>query len=142
MTARLKGRRRQASAVIESVTDWATRQPDVTALALVGSYAYHRPRMASDVDLVLLTTDPDRHRDGTRWISGFDPAARVIRDQAWGPLRERRVRLRSGLQVELGIVSPTWAALPLDPGTAKVLSDGCRILLDPDGVLHEALAAL
>ena len=58
------------------------------------------------------------------------------------PLRERRVRTHSGLQVELGIVSPTWAALPLDPGTATVLRDGCRILHDPQGVLQKAMAAL
>ncbi len=72
----------------------------------------------------------------------FDPRARLIRDQLWGPLRERRVRLRSGLQVELGVVTPAWAALPLNPGTARVLGDGCRILHDPEGLLGEALAAL
>jgi hypothetical protein len=138
----MKGRRRQAAAVIETVTRWASEQADVSALALVGSYAYDRPRMASDVDLVLLTSAPDRHVRGLHWIAGFDLRARLIRDQQWGPLRERRVRLRSGLQVELGIVTPTWARLPLDPGTAKVLRDGCRILHDPQGLLREALATV
>jgi hypothetical protein len=50
--------------------------------------------------------------------------------------------LRSGLQVELGLVPPHWAALPLDPGTAKVLRDGCKILYDREGILREALATL
>lgn len=142
MTARLKGRRRQASAVVEAVTQWARRQSDATALALVGSHAYDRPRMGSDVDLVLLTPDPDRHARGLAWVTSFDPRARLIRDRTWGPLRERRVRLRSGLQVELGIVSPDWASLPLDRGTARVLRDGCRVLHDPEGILRKALAAL
>ncbi len=127
---------------MSAVTQWAKEQADVSALALVGSYAYNQPRMGSDVDLVLLTTDPDEHAHGIDWVSSFDPRAHLIRDQKWGPLRERRVRLHSGLQVELGVVPLTWAALPLDPGTKKVLRDGCRILYDPEKRLQEALATL
>lgn len=66
----------------------------------------------------------------------------MIRDQQWGPLRERRVRLHSGFQLEVGIVTPTWATLSLDPGTERVLRDGCQILHDPERLLHEALATL
>jgi hypothetical protein len=73
------------------------------------------------------------------WVLSFDPRARLIRDQDWGPLRERRVRLHSGLHVELGVVPPSWAALPLDPGTARVLRHGCRVLYDPERLLHDAL---
>jgi predicted nucleotidyltransferase len=142
MTARLKGRRRQASAVIGSVTVWAQEQGDVSGLLLVGSYAYGRPRMRSDVDLVLLTTEVQRHVKGLDWILAFDPAARVIRTQAWGPLTERRVRLRSGLHAELGVATPSWASLPLDRGTRNVLRDGCKILYDPRDLLREALDAL
>jgi hypothetical protein len=142
MTARLKGRHRQAELVLAAVTRWAEGQPDVSALALVGSYACRRPHMSSDVDLVLLTDDMDRHADGIDWAYAVDPRARLIRDQWWGDLRERRVRLRSGLQVELGIAQPRWAARPLDPGTRRVLRDGCTILHDPHGMLHNALDAL
>jgi uncharacterized protein len=142
VTSRLKGRRRQALAAVESVTTWALSQKDVRGLALVGSYAYGRPRMASDVDLVLLTTDAGRHITDIGWISDFDPRARLIRTKSWGPLAERRVRLRSGLQVELGVVPPDWASLPLDRGTARVLRHGCRVLHDPDDILSTAIAAL
>lgn len=58
MTARLKGRRRRAASAVAA---WAEEQPAVSGLALVGSYAYDRPRMCSEVDLVLLTDDPARH---------------------------------------------------------------------------------
>jgi hypothetical protein len=125
-----------------AVTEWANAQNDVSALALVGSYAYDRPRMGSDVDLVLLTDNPDRHSVGIDWVVSFDPRADLIRDQQWGPLRERRVRLRSGLEVEVGVAPTTWAALPLDSGTEKVLRDGCRVLYDPEGILQKALATL
>jgi uncharacterized protein len=127
---------------VQSVTEWASGQDVVSALALVGSYAYNRPRMGSDVDLVLLTNDPDKYTRDIDWVVSFDPRARLIRDQKWGPLRERRVRLRSGLQVELGVAPTTWAALPLDPGTEKVLRDGCQVLYDPKGILQTALATL
>jgi hypothetical protein len=142
VSSRLKGRRRQALSAVESVTGWAIGQEDVRGLALVGSYAYQRPRMGSDVDLVLLTTDPGRRIKGIDWILAFDPRARLVRTQTWGPLVERRVRLRSGLQIELGVVPTDWASLPLDPGTAKVLRDGCHALHDPDHLLSTAAAAL
>jgi hypothetical protein len=44
--------------------------------------------------------------------------------------------------VELGITGPRWAVLPLDEGTARVLSGGYRILRDVDGDLAAAAAAL
>ena len=142
MTSRLKGRRREASAVIGSVTAWAHKQLDVTGLVLVGSYAHGRPRMASDVDLVLLTTDVQRHVTGLDWIRAYDPSARMIRTRSWGPLTERRVRVRSGLHVELGVVPESWVSLPLDRGTAKVLRDGCTPLYDPLDLVRAAIAAL
>jgi predicted nucleotidyltransferase len=142
VTARLKRRRQHALNLMTAVTEWASVQTDVSGLALVGSYAYNRPRMGSDVDLILLTNNPSKRSRGLDWVVSFDPRAHLIRDQMWGPLRERRVRLRSGLQVELGVVPPSWAAIPLDLGTEKVLRDGCQILHDPEGILQAALATL
>jgi hypothetical protein len=51
------------------------------------------------------------------------------------------VRLKNGLVVEFGLSTPGWAALPLDAGTAKVLSDGCRIVVD-DGTISGALESI
>jgi hypothetical protein len=56
-------------------------------------------------------------------------------------MHERRVRLRSGLIVEFGLSTPSWAGVPLDEGTARVLSDGCRIVVD-DGTMAAALASI
>jgi predicted nucleotidyltransferase len=142
MTARLKGRRLRAEAVCSAMTEWAQRQSDVRGLALVGSYAYGRLRMASDVDLVLVTADKQAQVDGMAWAELLDRKPRLIRSQEWGPVTERRVRLRSGLVVELGVTTADWLAIPLDPGTAKVLRDGCRVLHDPEGLFHEALGTL
>ena len=41
----------------------------------------------------------------------------------------------SGLEVELDVGTPAWASVdPVDPGTRKVVSDGMRVLHDPDGL--------
>lgn len=139
MSARLKGRRLRAEAAIGGITAWAQVQADVRGLALVGSYAYGRPRMASDVDIVLVAADKERHVRGLEWARSVDQRPRLIRCQDWGPLTERRVRLSSGLVVELGVVTAAWLSVPLDPGTARVLRDGCRVLHDPENLFGAAL---
>lgn len=142
VTARLKGRRREVARLLVDIGGWAALRPDVEGVALVGSHARGAERMASDVDLAVLTprfadlaADPD-------WFPALRPGARLVRTATWGPLVERRYRLRSGLLVEVGLAHPDWAAVPLDPGTARVLGDGHRILHDPDGLLARAAAAL
>ncbi len=45
------------SAFLEAFNCWASAQPDVTAVALVGSYVRDAATEASDVDLLILTTD-------------------------------------------------------------------------------------
>ena len=142
MTARFKGRRRRAADAVDAAADWAALESSITALGLVGSYASGHPSMASDVDLVVLTRRPDRYVRDRRWISELYPGAGLIRTAPWGPVTERRVRLRSGLQVKLGFTGPAWAQLPLDPGTARVLAAGCRILYDPEGLLARAVGSL
>lgn len=140
MTTRLKGRRREVARVVDDVARWAERHEAVHGVALVGSYARGAERMASDVDLVILTADPDALAD-TPWFPTLRPGAALIRTMRWGPVRERRYRLRSGLLVELGLAPDDWAAVPLDAGTRRVLADGHRVLYDT-GVLAAAVAGL
>lgn len=142
MSARLKGRGRQVGRLAADPVSWARAQPDVDAVVLVGSYARGTAGMASDVDLVMLVSRFEQLADDVAWFAALRPDSKLIRAKSWGVLLERRFRLRSGLQVELGLVSPTWAELPLDPGTRRVLSDGHRILYDPHALLSNAAAAL
>jgi hypothetical protein len=112
------------------------------ALVLVGSYAHGTERMASDVDLVILTEQPECYDPAERWLQALRPGARLVRTAARGPVQEQRYRLRSGLLVEVGVTSPDWAHVPLDPGTARVLSDGHRVLYDPHTTMTRAGTAL
>lgn len=138
------GPRRQETrvgAVLERATAWARRRPDIRGLALVGSWARGGARTDSDVDLVVLTTGRDRYLGDDDWPAELG-ATRVLGTRAWGPLTERRLQLEGGLEVEVGLTEPAWAATdPVDPGTRRVVTDGMRILHDPDGRLAALAAA-
>ncbi|TWV31502.1 nucleotidyltransferase domain-containing protein [Streptomyces misionensis] len=129
----------EAGEFIDRVTRWATRREDLAGLLLVGSYARGAARPDSDVDLVLLTTDP-AHYFADAWAAELalgDP----LRTRVWGPVTERRYALSSGLEVEFGIGTPDWARTdPVDPGTHRVVTDGARVLHDPLGILAALLA--
>ncbi len=134
------GRAQEVEAVLGRLARWAGLRGDIRALALVGSWAYGRPRCDSDVDVVLLTEFPSSYIDSEDWLTSVG-GVRLVRTVQWGVITERRFALQSGLEVELGVGAPTWARTdPVDEGTRRVVSDGMRVLYDPDGVL-EALAA-
>ena len=141
MSARLKGRIRQVAALLHDISGWATGHDDIIGLVLVGSHAYGKPRIGSDVDLILLTTQPGKYLDNDM-LADFAPSAKLIRAQRWGAVTERRLRLTNGLHVELNIAEPNWAAIPLDPGTRQVLARGARPLHDPHKVLMDACKAV
>ena len=100
--------------------------------------------MSSDIDLVLLTENVRHYVARTEWIrAATSEEGSIVRSKAWGPMRERRVELASGLLVEYGFAPPSWASVdPLDSGTASVVADGCRILYDSDGMLEELVSAV
>ncbi|GAB78918.1 Nucleotidyltransferase domain-containing protein [Austwickia chelonae] len=141
MSARFRARRQLVNRIVAKFAAWAEQQPDVQAAIVVGSYAYGRPRMGSDVDLVVLTDETQAHLRSLDFIAAACPDGRLVRSEQWVPMNERRVRLPSGLYVEFGITASTWASLPLDEGTARVLSDGCKVLVDR-GLIAPALASI
>ena len=70
-------------------------------------------------------------------------AQRLLRTQTWGRLTERRLATISGLEVDVGIVSPTWASTdPVEEGTRRVAVDGLVALHDPEGRLRRLLDAV
>jgi aminoglycoside 6-adenylyltransferase len=128
-------RRAEVEDLLERMTVWAARRPDVVALALVGSYARDDAAAVSDVDLVLLTDDPASYTVDDEWIVDVG-AARAFGPVPWGVVTERRLVLPSGLEVEVGVARPSWASNdPVDAGTRRVVRKGFRILYDPAGRL-------
>lgn len=128
--------------VLARAAAWVAGRPDVRALALVGSWARGTATVESDVDLMLLTEDPAPYTGSDVLVRGLG-AGDLVRTRTWGPVTERRLALRSGLEVEVGVALPTWAAVdPVDEGTRRVVGCGMRVLYDPDGLLAGLVAAL
>jgi hypothetical protein len=140
---------RQADCVIQIVLAWAKTQPAIRAVALVGSYARGTARADSDIDLVVLATDPAFFRVNSVWLEAIDwhaIGARPLRwqDESYGPLWSRRAWLEHDRgEVEISFAATSWADVkPLDSGTQQVIAGGCRILHDPDGLLTRLCAAV
>jgi len=141
VSARLKGRRREAERLVADVRRWVTNVADVRAIAVVGSFARGASRPGSDLDLVLLCERPARFGP---WLAEVPPLApaRFLYRRAWGPVTELRLRRRSGLHLDVGVAPLSWATVdPLSLGTARVLRDGVRIVHDPDQLLSVAADA-
>ena len=65
--------------MIEQVGRWAMARPDVLAVALAGSWARDSAGPGSDVDLVVLTADPEAYLgDGWAAVPPDAGTARVV----------------------------------------------------------------
>jgi hypothetical protein len=116
--------------IVARVAAWAPDRRDVLGAGLAGS------------QLILLVEDVTAYTQRADWIHALG-ATRIVRTERWGPLTERRLALPSGLELEVGIVEPSWASVvPLDPRTRRVVEDGFRILHDPHGLLRALVAAV
>lgn len=123
---------------LKAITGWASSQSNMLALALVGSHARVTARKDSDVDLVLITSQPDRYLDNFDWMQQFGSVARFQKEY-YGLVTSIRTWYKDGLEVEYGITDVRWTADPLDEGTRLVITDGCRILFERDGLLSRHL---
>ena len=126
---------------LDRVTDWAAHQPTIAAVALVGSHARGEARSDSDVDLVLLCEEPHVFLADTSWIHHLGEV-RTCHREDWGMVTSLRVYYTEGLEVEFGMTTLVWAAVPVDPGTRHVVSHGMRILWDREGLLARLQAAV
>lgn len=127
-----------ASSLLNDFVAWAATRPDVLGAALVGSHARGKAKPSSDIDLVIVCAAPGDLLEGD-WPSKFGTVERPSTED-FGALRALRVHYGNGMEVEFGLALPSWAGLPLDSGTQRVLADGARILHDPRGLLQAAMA--
>jgi predicted nucleotidyltransferase len=134
----------QLAPILAPVTAWARPRADILGLAVVGSWARGTARAGSDIDLILSVSEPQAFRSNERWLAEL--AWREGRVAAWhdadyGAAWSRHVRLDSDREIEFTFCGPRWATTdPVDPGTAAVVSNGCRVLLDKSRLFEKLLA--
>lgn len=131
--------RERISSFLTQVSDWAARQPDILALALVGSHARGAATETSDVDLVILAQDPSRYLEDQGWLEKFG-LAQSVQLEPYGKLTSIRVWYADRLEVEYGLTGEEWAADPLDPGSRRVMEGGMRVLFERGDLLSRHLA--
>ena len=135
----------QLEHVLAPVAAWARSRADVFGLALVGSWARGAGRPDSDIDLVLLVSDPQAFRHGDGWLADIGwSTQRVVdwHDVEYGTAWSRHVRLEPPCEIEFTFCARSWArTCPVDLGTFEVVSGGCGVLLDKKGLFERLLAA-
>jgi predicted nucleotidyltransferase len=119
---------------LRAFTEWVAAQPAIRAVALVGSHARGAALATSDVDLVLLVQQPQQYLEHRDWTERFG-AVRQQRVEPYGKVTSLRVWYAGGLEVEYGLTDTRWAALPLDAGTERVISDGLQVILEHEPLL-------
>lgn len=120
----------------QCVAEWAKQDKYIISVLLVGSYAHGTNTVNSDIDLVIVSTNKLNMLNNTNFIEQFGS---VISKQIeyYGNCTSIRVWFTNGLEVEFGIVEPSWLDLPLDKGTKKVLDDGYKIIIDKQDLLKK-----
>ena len=136
----------QVEQLVQRMTRWASGHRFILAAALVGSQARGTAHAKSDVDLMFLTEQSLLFRTSTDWLREINWGDRQIeswQDKEYGVVWSRHLYLHAGdaghVEIELSFGQPDWAAIaPLDLGTHRVVSEGCRVLYD----LEERLTKL
>jgi len=123
---------------LDKVTSWVSTQTDIIALILVGSCATGTDTSSSDIDLVLITRNPQAYIRSSAWVQVFGCIERK-QTEHYGKLTSLRVFYSNGPEMEFGITDKSWIALPLDEATLGVLRDGSRVLCERDASISEII---
>ena len=129
--------------------DWVREQEKVRSVILIGSRARqdHPADVASDMDLVIFSTDPQHYLSSIDWLEQIDRyCLTFLEPTANGRFMERRVLFAGGYDIDF-VFLPEQAIRQeiqtgLSPEITLALSRGARVLLDRDGLAEELLAAL
>jgi uncharacterized protein len=132
----------QLDQFVAPITTWAGSRSDIVGLAVVGSWARGAAPPDSDIDLVLLTVEPETFRCDELWLAEIPWSERRIvgwYDAEYGTVWSRHVQFEPPCEIEF-----TFCALaatdPIDRGTARVVSGGLRVLLDKARLFEDLLA--
>ena len=108
---------------------WAATEAGIHAIGLIGSCARNMATEVSDVDLIVVVSSPNIYLKYRQWTWLFGS---VVREQTelYGKCTSLRVWYDEGIEVEYGFVDESWAALPIDEGTRRIVSNGMKVMFE------------
>lgn len=123
---------------------WATMHPDIRAAFVIGSRARvdHPADVWSDLDIVVVTTDPERYLGDADWLAAIGvPWLTFVEPTAVGDGRECRVLFADtyGLDVDFAIFAPDAFDHVAADAVQSVVRRGMRVLVDKDGAVTRRL---
>lgn len=121
---------------VNQFSTWAENRPDIRAVIIIGSRArtVQPADEWSDLDLVFITTDPDRYLLRTDWLDQFGTVRITVLEQtAVGNGKERRVLFDGALDVDfVPVTAEFMEKLLQDPEGQQIIKNGSRIIVDKD----------
>lgn len=129
-------------AFISRLEHWSAGEPGINAIALVGSHARGAARTDSDIDVIIICTDPSQYLESPKWLSAFGEIKNAERED-WGLVQSWRVFYLDGTEVEFGITTEQWCSkAEINSGTGRVIGDGAKIIFDPHLLLEKLIVAV
>lgn len=93
---------------IKALKEWAEQQKDIESVIVVGSYARGTNKASSDLDLVLITSNKSEMVESQAFVNFFGDVEDK-QTEYYGACTSIRVWYKNGMEVEFGIVEPSWA---------------------------------
>ena len=135
----------KVNAILTEVIKWASNRLDISAVALVGSWARGTARADSDIDLMFLTPNPSSFQNSLVWIDEINWESigceiEKWKDEEYGLVWSRHIYFKDEIEIEFSFGLTSWAFTePIDRGTFRVVSDGFCILYDPKNLMNKLL---
>ena len=133
---------KEINGFLEKVRKWAAPQSNIKVILLVGSYARGQAHDESDIDLVMLTDEPEKDLQVPSFAGTFGSIDRIEKEY-WGRVTSFRIWYQDGFEVELGITTPDWIFDdPLDAGTLRTITGGAEVVTDKTGKVERIIASV
>lgn len=123
------------SEITKQLNTWGAEHSQIDGVAFVRSYANGQYKVDSDVDICIFTSVQMHFIENTEWAKNFGDVVHLSQEK-WGVVDTVRVFYRDGWELEFNFSSLSWACIPIDSGTLKVVSEGFKILYDPTNCLN------
>ncbi len=114
---------------IDTLKEFAASNDDIECIIVVGSYARGTYTEMSDLDLCIITTNKFERVAKPDFVALFGDYKK-LQIEYYGACTSIRVWYKDGLEVEFGLVEPSWIQQPLDSGTYQVLCGGYKVITD------------